>query len=131
MGPPLVYVDTAELRDGADPALRTAIRELAAFVEQNVPEMLAYGVYLNERARSMSVVHVHVDSSSLEHHLQAGGPVFRRFADLLTLTSIHLYGEPSPRAVELLHEKARMLACEEVVVHAPEAGFGRFGSERA
>jgi hypothetical protein len=121
----LVYVDTSEIREGALEELRDAIDELAAFIDSNVPEVLAYNVYLSEDGREMTVVHVHAGPESLDRHLEVGGPVFRKFADLLTLKSIHVYGEPSETAIEKMREKARMLGSGEVVVHRPQAGFSR------
>jgi hypothetical protein len=121
----LVYVDTSEVREGALDELKGAIEELADFIEANVPELLAYSVYLSDDGSEMTVVHVHADPASLDHHLEVGGPAFRRFADLLTLKSIHVYGDPSERAVALLREKAAALGSGEVVVHRAHAGFSR------
>jgi hypothetical protein len=122
---PLVYVDTSEVREGALEDLKGAIDELAEFIETNVPEVLAYNVYLSDNGTEMTVVHVHADAGSLDRHLEVGGPVFRKFADLLILRSIHVFGEPSDRAMELLREKARTLGSGEVFVHRPQAGFSR------
>ena len=130
MSQPLVYIDTSEVREGVLDELKGAIEELVTFVDANVPQILAYGVYLSEDGSRMTVVHLHADSASLEYHMDAAGPVFRRFADLLTLSSIRVYGEPSDKAVEQLHEKARLLGCEEVTVHGPHAGFTRFAREK-
>lgn len=125
MSGPLVYVDKSDVREGAIEELKGAIDELAAFIEGNVPEVLAYNVYLSEDSTEMTVVHVHADPTSLDRHLEVGGPVFRKFADLLTLRSIHVYGEPSRKAMDLLREKARTLGSGDVVVHRPRAGFSR------
>jgi hypothetical protein len=127
MAGPLVYVDTSDVREDALEAVKAAIEELVAFIEANEPELLAYGVYLNEYEGRMTVVHVHTDSSSLEYHLKVGGPAFKPFVDLITLSSIHVYGEPSENAVEQLRQKARMLGSGTVVVHPPAGGFTRFG----
>jgi antibiotic biosynthesis monooxygenase len=121
----LVYVDNSEVREGALDQIEEAIEELARFIEANVPHVLAYNVYLSEDGGQMTVVHVHADPSSLDEHLETGGPVFRRFADLLTLKSIHVYGEPSAKAMGLLREKASALGSGEVFVHSPKAGFSR------
>lgn len=127
MSEPLVYVDTSDVRDGVRPELDGAIEELARFIEDNVPEVLAYNVYLSDDGREMTVVHVHADAASLDRHLEVGGPVFRRFADLLTLRSIHVFGEPSAKATELLRDKARTLGSGEVFIHRRQAGFSRLG----
>jgi len=48
----------------------------------------------------MTVMHVHADAASLDHHIEVAGPRFARFAELLTLSSIHIYGEPSEKALD-------------------------------
>jgi Antibiotic biosynthesis monooxygenase len=121
----LVYVDTSEVREGKRQQLDEAIAELAKFIEANVPEVLAYNVFLSDDGSEMTVVHVHAEPASLDRHLETGGPVFRKFADLLTLKSIRLYGEPSEHALELLSAKASMLGSGDVEVLRPRAGFSR------
>lgn len=123
---PLVYVDTSEIREGAIDELEPALEELAAFVETNEPELIAYNVYVGDDGTRMTVVHVHRDSASLEYHMEVAGPVFRRFVDLVTLSSIHVYGEPSEKALTQLRDKARLLGTGSVSVHAHQAGFSRF-----
>jgi len=72
-------------------------------------------------------MHVHADSASRDHHMQVAGPRFARFADLLTLSSIHIYGEPSEQALGQLRDKVRLLGSGDVIVHRPHAGFSRLG----
>jgi|SRR5215211_2909466 len=125
MSQPLVYIDTSEVREGVLDELKGAIEELVAFIDANEPQILAYSVYLSKDGRQMTVVHLHADSTSLDYHMDVAGPAFRRFADLLTLSSIRIYGAPSDKAVGQLHQKARLLGCEDVTVHASHAGFTR------
>jgi quinol monooxygenase YgiN len=126
MSQPLVYLDTSEVRSGALEELTGAIRELAEFVEENEPQLISYDAYFSEDGRQMTVIHVHADRASLDYHMDVAGPRFGRFADLVTLRSIHIYGEPSEKAVGQLCDKVRLLGSGEVTVHAPHAGFGRF-----
>ncbi|MGH3339395.1 MAG: hypothetical protein ACRDPL_11260 [Propionibacteriaceae bacterium] len=123
---PLVYVDTSEVREGALGQLRDAIRALAGFVEQNEPRLASYSVYFSEDGRRMTVVHVHADSASLDHHMEVAGPRFAAFADLVRLSSIHIYGDPSDKALGQLRDKVRLLGSGDVIVHRPHAGFARF-----
>jgi hypothetical protein len=128
MSSPLVYIDTSDVREGALDELKGAIRDLVQFVDANVPQILAYNVYLNSDGTEMTVLHAHADAASLEYHMDVAGPEFRRFADLITLSSIRVYGEPSDKSVRQLHDKARMLGCNDVVVQGLEAGLARFGA---
>jgi hypothetical protein len=124
----IVYVDTAEVREGALEELKTANKELVDFVDANVPRLIGYNVYLSDDGARMTVVHVHPDSASLEYLMEVAGPVFRQFVELVTLSSIHVYGEPSEKVLKQLHEKARLLGRGAVVVEvdALHAGFTRF-----
>jgi len=121
----LVYVDVSEVREDARNSIAAAVDELASFIEQNVPGVLAYNVYLSDDNSEMTVVHVHAGPESLDEHLELGAPAFRGFADLLTLKSIRIYGEPSEAAVERAWEKAKMLGCDDVVIQGANAGFSR------
>jgi hypothetical protein len=128
MAGPLVYVDTSEVHETAAESIRGAIDELVAFIETHEPRLLGYGVYLSDDGRRMTVVHVHMDSATLEEHLDVGGPAFKPFSDLIELRAIDVYGEPSDRAIEQLRAKAEMLGSGEVTIHLPAGGFTRFRS---
>ena len=122
---PLVYIDTSDVREGALDQLKDAIRELADFVAANEPWLTSYSVYFSEDHKQMTVIHLHRDAASLDRHMEVAGPRFERFADLLTLTSIRIYGQPSEQALQRLRDKARMLGAGAVVVHPLHAGFAR------
>ena len=128
MSQPLVYVDTSDVREGALEELKGALQELAEFIEANEPQLLAYNVYISDDGSRMTVMHVHADSASLDYHMGVAGPRFGRFADLVTLSSIHIYGEPSEKARRQLHDKARLLGTGDVIVQALHAGFSRFAA---
>jgi hypothetical protein len=125
MSEAIVYVDTSAVREGALDELKAGMEELVDFVAANEPRLIAYNVYFSADGTTMTVVQVHPDSDSLEYHLDVAGPVFRRFAQLVTLSSIQIYGEPSEKALEQSHAKARLLGRDEVVVGALHAGFSR------
>lgn len=123
----IIYVDTSVVR-GSLKDLRAAVKELVDFVDANEPRLLAYGVYFSADGTRMTVVQVHPDSASLEHHMEIAGPIFRRFVDLVSLSSLHIYGEPTAQLLQRLQEKARLLGDADVVVSSMHAGFARFGA---
>lgn len=131
MSDAILYVDTSDVREGAPEELELAIKRLVAFVEANEPRLIAYNVYLSEDGTRMTVVSMHPDSASLEYHMEVAGPIFRELVDLVTLTSIHLYGEPSEKVLRQSHEKAQLLGRGPVVVQSLHAGFTRVASEPA
>jgi quinol monooxygenase YgiN len=120
----IVYVDVSDVCEGTLDELKAGMKELVDFVEAEEPRILAYNVHFSDDGARMTVVGVYPDSAALEYHMQVAGPVFRRFVELVTLSSIHIYGEPSEQVVEQSHEKARLLGRGDVKVDALHAGFG-------
>ena len=53
------------------------------------------------------------------------GDEFRKFADLIDLAWIDVYGHVSDTVIERLHQKSEMLGRGTVVVHEFYAGFAR------
>jgi len=123
MAEPIVYVDVSEIRDGKLGDLMVAMKELVAFVEANEPQLISYGFFLDEQRRLMTVVAIHPDSASLEFHMEIGGPEFRKFADLIRLQRIEVYGTISDAALERLHQKTKMLGSGTVSANELYAGF--------
>jgi len=127
MAEPIFYVDRSDINEGAIDDVRTLQRGLAAFVEANEPQLIAYNFYIDETERTMTVIAVHPDPASMELHLDIGGPKFREFGPYITLRSIDVYGEPSAIVLGHLREKAQMLGSAIVTLHRLEAGFTRRG----
>ena len=131
MSDPIVFVDTSEIREGKLEELRRAVAELAEFVDANETETISYQVFFSDDDRQMTVLQVHPDSASMERHMEVAGPVFAKFADLLVLRTIDIYGSPSEKVVEQLRRKAELLGTASVAVHERQAGFARFVSAPA
>lgn len=130
MSSPILVVDSSEIRAGKLEEVKAGVVDLVAFVEANEAEPLAYDIYFDEAGTQMTVVQIHPDSASLERHLTLAGPVFRRFADLLTLVRVDVYGSAGEAALEQIHGKARLLGNAPVRVHELHSGFSRFAVER-
>ena len=130
MSGPILVVDSSDIREGKLEEVKAGVDELVAFVEANEAEPLAYDIYFDEGRAQMTVVQIHPDSASLERHLTVAGPVFRRFADLLTLGRVDVYGRVSEAALEQLRGKAQLLGNAAVVVHELYSGFSRFAADR-
>ena len=125
MAHPIVYVDTSEIREGKLEDLQIAMRDLSRFVEGNMPRLISYGFFLDKTRRTMTVVAVHPDSALLEFHLDQGAAEFRKFAELIELRTIEVYGNVGAGAVERLDAKARTLGRGTVELHDLYAGFAR------
>jgi hypothetical protein len=125
MAEPVLYVDRSDILAGRLAEVRDGMRDLAAFVGEHEPQLIAYHFYLDESESTMTVVAVHPDAASLELHLRLGGPKFRAFGALIRLRSIDVYGQLSPTVSEQLHAKADYLGGGTVTLHTLQAGFGR------
>ena len=126
----ILYIDRAEVRAGKLPELERAMAGLAELVEAREPQLGAYNVYFTEDGTTMTVIHAHVDSASLERHMEVAGPAFAKFVDLVRLLTIDIYGEPSDRLMEQIRAKAALLGSATVTVHEHGVGFTRAGGSR-
>jgi len=125
MSEPIVSIDTSRIREGKLEDLKEAIVELVTFVESNEDRPIVYDIFLDQSGTLMTVVQVHPDSESMEHHMKVAGPAFAGFAELVTLSTLDVYGEPSEALLEQLRRKVQLLAPATVVVHDLQAGFAR------
>lgn len=128
MSDPIVAIDTSVVREGRLEEVKAAIRELADFVQANEPRPIAYNVYLDEPSGRLTVLQVHPDPASLEHHMTIAGPAFPRFTELIRMQAMDVFGDPSQELLRLLQDKAQMLGGVPVGVHPRYAGFVRFGT---
>jgi len=122
---PIVYVDTSVVRAGKLDQLKAETKGLVAFIESRVPQLISYGFFFDGKEQHMTVVAVHPDSASLAFHMDVGASEFRKFADLIDLLKIDVYGPIDESVQSRLHDKARMLGRGTVTVHELHAGFAR------
>jgi hypothetical protein len=125
MPEPIVYIDVSDIREGKIDVLKAAVKELATFIETNNPHILSYRFFVDDDAGRMTVVAVHPNADALEFHMEVGDAKFRKFADLVDLSSITVYGDVGEAVLERLDQKARMLGRGHVAVHHSHAGFSR------
>jgi hypothetical protein len=127
---PILVVDSSDIREGRIDEVRAGAEDLVAFVEASEAEPIAYEIYFDAAGTLMTVVQIHPDSASLERHLSVAGPLFRRFADLVTLARVDVYGTASEAALEQIRGKAQLLGNAPVAVHELHSGLTRFAGNR-
>ena len=125
MSDPIISLDTSLIREGKLDELKRAVADLVEFVRSNEPRPIVYQVYVDDAGSRMTVVQVHPDSASMENHMTVAGPAFAGFAELVTLSTLDVYGKPSEELLELLRRKVQMLGDATVTVHDLQAGFAR------
>lgn len=125
----IVYVDRSTINEGKAAIVRDKIQDLVRFIDQREPRLVGYQFYFDEDASRMTVIGIHPDSDSLEMHMEVGRAAFAGFADFIEIQAIEVYGDPSPRVMELLEDKAEMLGDSgRVEVHSRQGGFMRLPS---
>lgn len=117
----LVYVDRSDIRPGKARELEGAARQLVEHVATNERRALSYGIYFSSDRSTMTVVHVHPDSDSLEQLMALIAPVLAPFRDLLQLRSIDVYGSPSETVLAQLRGKVDLLGGT-IAIHGRVAG---------
>jgi hypothetical protein len=122
---PIIYIDKSEIREGKYEEIKRSVKNLVEFVKENVPQLIYYSFFFNEKHTQMTVISVHPNSESLEYHMAVGKEEFRKFSDLLDLLKIEVYGNITDSVHELLRQKAQMLGKGTVDVHDFNAGFFR------
>ena len=128
MATPLVIIDTSDVRAERLDEAKAAFAELAAFVEAREPRAAAYHVYFSDDGARVTVLQVHPDSASAEHHMEVAAALFAGFADLLTLRTIDVYGRPGQGLLDRLRAKAKLLGDASLAVHEPHTGFMRLAA---
>ena len=117
----LVYVDRSDIRPGKAVVLERAARQLVEHIASNERRVLSYGIYFSADRSTMTVVHVHPDSSSLEQLMALIAPVLAPFRDLLQLRAIDVYGSPSDAVLAQLRAKVDLLGGT-ITIHDRIAG---------
>lgn len=127
MDGPVLVVDTSDINEGRLSELKGAMAELVAFVEQNEERPHLYSVYIDSAEMKVTVIQLHPDSASMELHMQVATSKFGRFADLLRLRTMQIYGTPTAQLLDQLRAKVRLLGEATLEVHEFHAGFARLG----
>lgn len=125
MSEQIVYLDTSTIREGKLEEVKNAMKLLATFVEKNMPQLITYGFYLNQNESRMTVFAIHPDFTSLKNHLDRGAEEFQKFAELIELNKIEVYGSITDGVRRRLEKKAQKLGNATLTVHNFYAGFTR------
>lgn len=121
VSPGVMFVGTYRIPPGHLDAWRTANREMTAFVEASLPDVIAFDAYVNEDGTEGTSIHLHLDSASFERYLDAAASRIGRGTQVVEVLRIDLYGSPSDQVIERL----RRMGPWPVNVRSHVDGFGR------
>jgi quinol monooxygenase YgiN len=131
MSQPFIYIGTYTVKAGKLDQCRKQLQELARVVEANEPRLVAFNVFGDEQGSRVSVVQVHPDAASMEHHMKVVAEHLGSAFDYLEDTvSEQVYGTPSEELAELLKDYADPNA-DVTAMPRHEAGFTRAPAARA
>jgi len=97
MSSPFVFITTHRIRPGQLERFKALNAEYLALVEDKEPRMRAHCTYLSDDGTEVSLVQIHPDADSAEHHLEIVAPRLADAAELVDNVAIEVFGEPGPR----------------------------------
>ena len=106
MSTTFVYTGTYRIRPGRLEDARKKIAEHAEFVEANEPRLVAFHVFLDADAETVSVVQLHRDPESMEFHMKVVSEhINSALADFLgEVVSSHVYGGSGAPIVDTIRQ---------------------------
>ncbi len=101
-----IYTGTYRVRDGRFEDARTKLTEHTEFIEANEPRLVAFHVFTDEAAGTVSIVQVHRDPESMEFHMKlVAEHITSALNDYLGETvSTHVYGGADAPIVDIIRE---------------------------
>ena len=100
---PFIYVGTWTIKERKLEEAKKFLKEHADLIETNEPRLISFNFYLDQGARTVTVVQVHPDSASMEFHMHLIAEHLSGAFDYLdTTVSEQYYGTKSERLTELL-----------------------------
>jgi hypothetical protein len=96
MTTPFVFITTHKVRPGSLDALKALTRDYTAFLDEHDARLVAHSAFLNEDETELSLVQVHPDAASAEHHMRIVEPSIAAAAELTEPEAVTVYGRPGP-----------------------------------
>lgn len=106
MSAPFIYTSTYEVRDGRFEDARKNLAEHGEFIEANEPRLVAFHVFADEDAGTISIVQVHRDPESMQFHMKlVAEHIQSALTDYLGETrSTHVYGGAGSDIVDTIRQ---------------------------
>ena len=96
MPAPFILITTHRINTGQVDEFKRLSREYEEFVRANEPDLLAYYAYLDEEMSEASLVQIHRDARSADHHMQIAGEKIVPGVAVTTTVRAEIYGNPGP-----------------------------------
>ncbi len=121
---PFVFITTHRIKPGRQAQFAQIHTDYLGFVERNEPRLLGHFTYSSEDGTEVSLVQVHPDGESADHHLQVVAPRLAEVADVVENSAIEVYGDPGP-GVRAALDRNREAGVSVRVTNRVVGGFAR------
>ena len=122
---PFIFITTHTVKHGRLEDLEALNAEFVDFVERHEPELIGLHAYLSEDRTRLTLIQIHPDADSLEHHLRVAGDKIHEAFELVDNERVDAYGSPGETARSLL-EQLRAAGIGVAVNPAPMGGLARY-----
>jgi precorrin-3B methylase len=96
MPAPFVFITTHKIKPGQYDRFIELSRDFEEFVRANVPDLVGYHTYLDADRGEVSIVQIHRDATSAEHHMTVGAEKIGQGIALVETVRVEVYGHPGP-----------------------------------
>jgi peptidoglycan/xylan/chitin deacetylase (PgdA/CDA1 family) len=125
MNAPFIFITTHTVKDGRLEDLEALNAEFVDFVESHEPDIIGLHAYLSEDRTRLTLIQIHPDAASLEHHLRVAGDKIHQAFELVDNERVDAYGSPGETARTLL-ERLREAGLRVAVNPARMDGLMRY-----
>ena len=125
--PPLIFVTTHTIKEGRLDDLAARNTEFVDFVARHEPDILGLHAYLSDDRTRLTIIQVHPNADSLEHHLRVAGDQIHQSLELVTNDRVDVYGTPGELASTLLAQ-LRTAGLQVAVNPSPILGLARYAA---
>jgi quinol monooxygenase YgiN len=122
MSTPFMLITTHRIKPGQLDAFHALAHTYEEFVHANEPDLLAYYTYIDADHSEASLVQIHRNEQSAEHHMTIAAELIGQGLTLADTVRVEIYGTPGP-----IVEQARAAnAAANVQVSAKPRSLGGF-----
>jgi hypothetical protein len=96
MSAPFIFITTHKINPGKLGEFHRLSREYEEFIHASEPDLLAYYTYFDEDVGEASMVQIHRDSASADHHMKIGAEMIAQGLAITETVRAEVYGNPGP-----------------------------------
>lgn len=106
MSDPIVFISTHILKEGRLEDFQDRNREVAAFMESDKPDTVAFLTFFNEESREVTTVHIFQDADAMTAHMEGVGERAKRAAEVLEFHKLEVFGQPHEPVIEMMRKSS-------------------------